>query len=127
MNGARSIFMSKGYWLTALATAVLLAASSGTALAQMGTASVGFDRASTSVTEGDTDSDDLAIIKVVRTAIEDEDLEQLEVTVRVGAAMPEGSSGGFRQPSLAEGGTVSPATAMSDGGTDDGYVHRGFG
>ena len=74
MNGARSIFMSKGYWLTALATAVLLAASSGTALAQMGTASVGFDRASTSVTEGDTDSDDLAILKVVRTAIEGEDL-----------------------------------------------------
>ena len=34
MNGARSIFMRKGYWLTALATAVLLAASSGTALAQ---------------------------------------------------------------------------------------------
>ena len=34
MNGARSTFMRKGYWLTALATAVLLAASSGTALAQ---------------------------------------------------------------------------------------------
>ena len=37
MNGARSIFMRfmrKGYWLTALAAAVLLAASSGTALAQ---------------------------------------------------------------------------------------------
>ena len=34
MNGARSTFMRKGYWLTALATAVLLAASSGTAQAQ---------------------------------------------------------------------------------------------
>ena len=31
MNGARSIFMRKGYWLTALAAIVLLAASSGTA------------------------------------------------------------------------------------------------
>ena len=35
MNGARSIFMRKGYWLTALAAIVLLAASSGTALAQV--------------------------------------------------------------------------------------------
>ena len=34
MNGARSTFMRKGYWLTALAALVLLAASSGTALAQ---------------------------------------------------------------------------------------------
>ena len=34
MNGARSTFMRKGYWLTALAAALLLAASSGTALAQ---------------------------------------------------------------------------------------------
>ena len=35
MNGARSIFMRKGYWLTALAALVLLAASSGTAQAQI--------------------------------------------------------------------------------------------
>ncbi|MDE0003472.1 MAG: hypothetical protein OXQ29_12335, partial [Rhodospirillaceae bacterium] len=34
MNGARSTFMRKGYLLTALAAAVLLAASPGTALAQ---------------------------------------------------------------------------------------------
>ena len=38
MNGSRTIFMRKGYLLTALAVAVLLTASSGTALAQ----SVGF-------------------------------------------------------------------------------------
>ena len=31
MNGARSIFLRKGYWLTALAAIVLLAASPGTA------------------------------------------------------------------------------------------------
>ena len=34
MNGARTIFRRKGYLLTALAAAVLLAASSGTAWAQ---------------------------------------------------------------------------------------------
>ena len=41
MNGARSLFMRKGYLLTALAAAVLLAASSGTAYAQRVT--IGFD------------------------------------------------------------------------------------
>ena len=40
MNGARSTFMRKGFLLTALAAAVLLAASSGTAYAQ----SIGFRR-----------------------------------------------------------------------------------
>ena len=35
MNGARSIFMRKGYLLTALAAIVLLAASAGTAYAQV--------------------------------------------------------------------------------------------
>ena len=35
MNGVRTIFRRKGYLLTALAAAVLLAASSGTALAQV--------------------------------------------------------------------------------------------
>ena len=35
MNGVRSIFRRKGYLLTAFSAAVLLAASSGTALAQV--------------------------------------------------------------------------------------------
>ena len=35
MNGARSTFMRKGYWLTAFAALVLLAASPGTASAQV--------------------------------------------------------------------------------------------
>ena len=48
MNGVRSISMRKGYLWTALAAAVLLAASSGTAYAQ----SVGFSRTSATVTEG---------------------------------------------------------------------------
>ena len=48
MNGARTTFMRRGYLLTALAAAVLLAASSGTALAQT---SVGFTASSGSVAE----------------------------------------------------------------------------
>ena len=48
MNGARSTFMRKGYLFTALAAAVLLAASSGTAYAQ----SIGFSGTSNSVMEG---------------------------------------------------------------------------
>ena len=50
MNGVRSISMRKGYLLTALAAAVLLAASSGTAYAQ----SIGFSGSSNSVMEGAT-------------------------------------------------------------------------
>ena len=50
MNGVRSIPMRKGYLLTALAAAVLLAASSGTAYAQ----SIGFSGSSNSVMEGAT-------------------------------------------------------------------------
>ena len=48
MNGVRSTFMRKGYLLTALAAAVLLAASSGTAFAQ----SVGFRTTSGIIEEG---------------------------------------------------------------------------
>ena len=48
MNGSRSTFMRKGYLLTALAAAVLLAASSGTAYAQ----SIGFSGSSNSIMEG---------------------------------------------------------------------------
>ena len=50
MNGVRSITMRKGYLLTALAAAVLLAASSGTAYAQ----SIGFSGSSNSMMEGAT-------------------------------------------------------------------------
>ena len=50
MNGARSIFLRKGYWLTALAAIVLLAASPGTASAQITV--TGPDK--NTVTEGET-------------------------------------------------------------------------
>ena len=49
MNGARTIFRRKGYLLTALAAAVLLAASSGTAYAQR--VSIGFVGTSGEVSE----------------------------------------------------------------------------
>ena len=52
MNGVRSIFRRKGYLLTALAAAVLLAASSGTAWAQV---SIGFVESSGMI------SDDAAV------------------------------------------------------------------
>ena len=48
MNGTRSTFMRKGYLLTALAAAVLLAASPGIASAQ----SIGFAGSSATMTEG---------------------------------------------------------------------------
>ena len=61
MNVARSIFMRKGYLLTALAVAVLLAGSSGTAWAQTGTkitASSRFSGSSGTLPEG-ADADEL--------------------------------------------------------------------
>ena len=56
MNGVRSISMRKGYLLTALAAAVLLAASSGTAYAQ----SIGFRTTSATVMEGASGDKDTA-------------------------------------------------------------------
>ena len=54
MNGARSTYMRKGYLLTALAAAVLLAASSGTAWAQVEPGSVRFTDTTGTVSEGAT-------------------------------------------------------------------------
>ena len=60
MNGSRSTtFKRKGYWLTALGAAVMLAASPGTALAQTLT---GFNVSSVTVTEGEE-----AEVKVTKT------------------------------------------------------------
>ena len=70
MNGVRTIFRRKGYLLTALAAAVLLAASSGTALAQ--TPSVGFVTLSGSVAEEATraaNKPDLLTVKVRTTGL----------------------------------------------------------
>ena len=65
MNGARSTFKRKGYLLTALAAAVLLAASPGTAEAQ----SISFVGSSGPVGEGATTAQNPALmIKVKRSA-----------------------------------------------------------
>ena len=55
MNGSKSTFKRKGYWLTAFAAAVLLAASPGTAQAQVEI--TGPDE----VTEGETATYNVAI------------------------------------------------------------------
>ena len=65
MNGVRSISMRKGYLLTALAAAVLLAASSGTAYAQ----SVGFSRTSLTVMEGASSATDTGVPQIVDIVI----------------------------------------------------------
>ena len=83
MNGARSIFMRKGYWLTALAAAVLLAASPGTAQAQL-TATDDFGEggvkveAPKSVTEGNS-----ATITISASADVAVDSNETERTVTV--------------------------------------------
>ena len=65
MNGARSIFMRKGYWLTALAAIVLLAASPGTALAQnLGIESVKVDAANS---DGEVDEGVTTAVTVTLT------------------------------------------------------------
>ena len=60
MNGVRSIFRRKGYLLTALAAAVLLAASSGTAWAQTLT---GFSVSSVTVDEADADGVEVKVTR----------------------------------------------------------------
>ena len=65
MNGVRSISMRKGYLLTALAAAVLLAASSGTAYAQ----SIGFRTTSATVMEGASGDKDTAAPVAVNITI----------------------------------------------------------
>ena len=80
MNGARSTYMRKGYLLTALAAAVLLAASSGTAWAQK---SIGFDKSSGSVME---------TAFIVSGPVSSKH-PPLELKVRVKGLLPVGDSG----------------------------------
>ena len=72
MNGVRTIFKRKGYLLTALSAAVLLAASSGTAYAQI----------TAKVAETATDGDSVTITFTAKVAIEATDLAgSITVTV----------------------------------------------
>ena len=101
MNGARSTYMRKGYLLTALAAAVLLAASSGTAWAQTidtATKSITFDRSSASLKEGATTTrNPAATVKVTREARLDAEGRPMTLTaqtveLQLGDPMPMGSS-----------------------------------
>ena len=141
MNGTRSTFMRKGYLLTALAAAVLLAASSGTAYAQ----SVGFMGNSGMVAENATDADDTPTALTVtvratdvdrtnddgtaRTDIAGADTDQLgdvtlgidgDIVVMMGTSTvaDDGSiSGGF-----ADGNDVKLTILPSTGASDDDWV-----
>ena len=53
MNGSKSTFKRKGYWLTAFAAAVLLAASPGTASAQVTVDRAGCGRGRAATIPGD--------------------------------------------------------------------------
>ena len=64
MNGSKSTFKQKGYWLTAFAAAVLLAASPGTASAQTLEADSGFDSNGLKVEVANVDEGDSATITV---------------------------------------------------------------
>ena len=96
MNGARSIFMRKGYWLTALAAIVLLAASPGTALAQT-------DVGIKSVKIGAADSKGVVaegVSTVVTVTLTQKLPDTASATVTLAVALPAGgqaSAGGFAE------------------------------
>ena len=99
MNGARSTYMRKGYLLTALAAAVLLAASSGTALAQ----TVEIDSltlASSSVDEGGQAT---ATMKFTVMAGDENDLPTGNATVGFGYHLADLTTG----PMATNAGTTS--------------------
>ena len=93
MNGARSTFMRKGYWLTALAAIVLLAASPGTAQAQL-TATDDFGEGGVkvevpkTVTEGNS-----ATITISASADVAVDTSESDRTVAVEVTLPTAGTG----------------------------------
>ena len=108
MNGARSTYMRKGYLLTALAAAVLLAASSGTAYAQRVT--IGFTDISGEVHEK-------AFLNV--NSLEDPQT----FTVSVSGLLPGASRSGDINSSLGNV-TITPSKTVTIGRvTSSGYVN----
>ena len=98
MNGSRSTYMRKGYLLTALAAAVLLAASSGTAYAQRVT--IGFVTTSGDVSE--------------KAFLDANSLEEpRRITVRVRGLKSGGQRPGDITASLGDNVTVTPADNLS--------------
>ena len=108
MNGVRSIFRRKGYLLTALAAAVLLAASSGTAWAQNVAAEITLVAPPTPVTEGDD-----VVITVRGTAMVDaEDTTVAHRTATVELILNDAAAGATFE--LDDGGQVNDATIVSN-------------
>ncbi len=105
MNGARSTFIRKGYWLTALATAVLLAASSGTAWAQIEIESVKVAAANSrgEVNEGVTTS--------VTVALTDDVPSGRIATIMLAVSVPDVDS----DPNNDDGGKTGNAETAANG------------
>ena len=106
MNGVRSISMRKGYLLTALAAAVLLAASSGTAYAQ----SIGFVGTSATLAEG---SDDPSRADAAPGAP-----HPVIVKIRI-SGLTEATSGALGAVTLEHNADYGPNGENENGGGDD--------
>ena len=111
MNGVRSIFMRKGYLLTALAAAVLLAASSGTAWAQdIGIKSVKVDAANSDneVNEGTTTT--------VTVTLTDEWPAATAASITLAIVAPAGDDENDRDSGETEGGKGNLELMATTGG-----------
>ena len=138
MNGARSTYMRKGYLLTALAAAVLLAASSGTAQAQVtGVSSHGeggvLVTMPSKVSEGETVTISVSVMGTVAP-----NTPETTVTVTFAALAAQVAKSATTGPFAAEDNDFSlyptngavelefPAVAdAADGGKDTVYTRRG--
>ena len=114
MNGARSTFMRKGYWLTALAAIVLLAASPGTAQAQL-TATDDFGEGGVkvevpeSVTEGNSAT--ITISASADVAVDSNETERT-VTVEVMLGTEGDATNEAQDAQFNPGGTMSSVTLV---------------
>ena len=118
MNGARSTYMRRGYLLTALAAAVLLAASSGTAYAQRVT--IGFDGTSGTISENAYISND-ALLQPQMVKIKVEGLSAVsrpgDITSQLGEVTITPSANVYLGTVSALTGAFTPLDAVSEGGT----------
>ena len=111
MNGVRSIFRRKGYLLTALAAAVLLAASSGTAWAQ----TVTVDSIVLSAPQRVAEGGDATITVTGRATVEpDAPATARSVTVELELAPAEKSAVGGVTAEYDQGGQVDDAAIVSN-------------
>ena len=106
MNGARSTYMRKGYLLTALAAAVLLAASSGTAYAQLSQLSE--TAVTLEVPPRATEGNDIIVTVrgTARVAMETATATRVAVVVAFDASSEPGVTAEFLQPSQVDDATI---------------------